>query len=497
MIDFDFPDENMISLWDLERHLHRLREESEVLKNFLMTNTSRRTRFINLKELSQLVDEDRMNGYLIVRKEIEAWKKTIPFDHVAKVECTNRNFAFVGMPGSSALDCVVASKKGTRRNLTSSEWIKRKNGTILPRVTLKCDYLIVGLYTWAQTNAIETAIRYRDSGKSHIKILPEDEFLRIMNGEVLEISEEDQLAMQAREEAARQADELRQQAANRKPASQDDNKSSNSENKYIEAIEHLQKTLGLVRAVDIANHLGVSKPSVSVALKKLREKGIVTVQSDGALTLSIAHRLMADSSSMSQHEAKLAQAAQDKALADMQQKCREAKHEAFLQRQEAEQAAREEAQRQKAEERAMKLAADVLYRPGKEPPALRNQIANLFEKLDSAYPGKQISSLQAEHKKWSEKANEIRKLLGYPDSQAFLEAYGYTMVNSKGGRPSTVDPEKIIGELKKRYPNGGCKNVAQLKKENSDLPIKTLVNNAQKLFGMSLGDYLKEIGVLL
>ena len=38
--------------------------------------------------------------------------------------------------------------------------------------------------------------------------------------------------------------------------------------------------------------------------------------------------------------------------------------------------------------------------------------------------------------------------------------------------------------------------VAQLKNDNSDLPIKTLVNNAQKLFGMSLGDYLKEIGVL-
>ena len=32
--------------------------------------------------------------------------------------------------------------------------------------------------------------------------------------------------------------------------------------------------------------------------------------------------------------------------------------------------------------------------------------------------------------------------------------------------------------------------------ERGDLPIKTLVNNAQKLFGMSLGDYLKEIGLL-
>ena len=140
---------------------------------------------------------------------------------------------------------------------------------------------------------------------------------------------------------------------------------------------------------------------------------------------------------------------------------------------------------------------NVLFMPGEEPADIRKRIDNLFAKLDGAYPNKQISGLQTDHKKWAETVTALYRLLGYPDNRSFLEAYGYTVVQgeNKGGRPSN-NQDAVIEELKRRYPNGEGKNTAQIQRDNSDLPIKTLINNAQKLFGMSLKDYLTQIGVL-
>lgn len=47
----------------------------------------------------------------------------------------------------------------------------------------------------------------------------------------------------------------------------------------------LQKSKGTCRSVDIANELGFSKPSVSVAMKNLRENGYIEVMGDGNITL--------------------------------------------------------------------------------------------------------------------------------------------------------------------------------------------------------------------
>ena len=54
---------------------------------------------------------------------------------------------------------------------------------------------------------------------------------------------------------------------------------------YLEAILSLRQEHGLVRSIDIANHLHFSKPSVSVAMKKLRESGYIEMDKDGYLTL--------------------------------------------------------------------------------------------------------------------------------------------------------------------------------------------------------------------
>ncbi len=54
---------------------------------------------------------------------------------------------------------------------------------------------------------------------------------------------------------------------------------------YLEAILMLQERLGSVRSIDVVGELSVSKPSVSVAMKKLRENGYIRMDADGFLTL--------------------------------------------------------------------------------------------------------------------------------------------------------------------------------------------------------------------
>ena len=55
---------------------------------------------------------------------------------------------------------------------------------------------------------------------------------------------------------------------------------------YLEAILRLSRTGASVRSIDVATELGVSKPSVSVAMKHLREGGLVVTEADGSLSLT-------------------------------------------------------------------------------------------------------------------------------------------------------------------------------------------------------------------
>ncbi len=54
---------------------------------------------------------------------------------------------------------------------------------------------------------------------------------------------------------------------------------------YLETILMLHKSKGAVRSIDIVNELGFSKPSVSVAMKNLRENGYIEVDADGYIAL--------------------------------------------------------------------------------------------------------------------------------------------------------------------------------------------------------------------
>ena len=54
---------------------------------------------------------------------------------------------------------------------------------------------------------------------------------------------------------------------------------------YLETILVLQKRNNHIRSIDIVNEMGFSKPSVSVAMKNLRENGYIHMQQDGTITL--------------------------------------------------------------------------------------------------------------------------------------------------------------------------------------------------------------------
>ena len=55
---------------------------------------------------------------------------------------------------------------------------------------------------------------------------------------------------------------------------------------YLEAMLMLKEKHGYIRSIDIAAQLGVTKPSVSYATKRLRENGYITMEPDGLITLT-------------------------------------------------------------------------------------------------------------------------------------------------------------------------------------------------------------------
>ena len=66
-----------------------------------------------------------------------------------------------------------------------------------------------------------------------------------------------------------------------------------SEN-YLEAVLMLEEKNGYVRSIDIANELNFSKPSVSIAMKKLRENGYIEMDGNSLISLTADGRAIAE-----------------------------------------------------------------------------------------------------------------------------------------------------------------------------------------------------------
>ena len=63
---------------------------------------------------------------------------------------------------------------------------------------------------------------------------------------------------------------------------------------YLEAVLVLQKKLGMVRSVDVARYMEVSKPSVCHAVATLRDGGFLTMDEDHFLHLTDVGREVAE-----------------------------------------------------------------------------------------------------------------------------------------------------------------------------------------------------------
>ena len=96
----------------------------------------------------------------------------------------------------------------------SSRWIV-DNGGLITSDLESADYLIVGMHANAEDPRVAKAIQYRDSGKTKIKIVAEDELLWILDGglEALRKAEEKQRKL---EQKQREAEERKRVMEERK-----------------------------------------------------------------------------------------------------------------------------------------------------------------------------------------------------------------------------------------------------------------------------------------
>ncbi|NCC67742.1 MAG: metal-dependent transcriptional regulator [Clostridia bacterium] len=63
---------------------------------------------------------------------------------------------------------------------------------------------------------------------------------------------------------------------------------------YLEAMLMMQEQYGYIRSIDVANKLGVTKPSVSYATKQLRKNGYITMDKDSYITLTPSGMIIAE-----------------------------------------------------------------------------------------------------------------------------------------------------------------------------------------------------------
>ena len=70
---------------------------------------------------------------------------------------------------------------------------------------------------------------------------------------------------------------------------------------YLEAILQLSLEGKNPKSIDVANKLGFSKPSVSIAVKKLKQEGLILVEDDGTLLLTDPGRKIAENT-LEKHE---------------------------------------------------------------------------------------------------------------------------------------------------------------------------------------------------
>ena len=65
-----------------------------------------------------------------------------------------------------------------------------------------------------------------------------------------------------------------------------DTKSEKTTEDYLEAMLVIKQKNGYVRSIDVAQHLGVTKPSVTYTTKRLKEKGYIVMDKDNYISIT-------------------------------------------------------------------------------------------------------------------------------------------------------------------------------------------------------------------
>lgn len=151
-------------------------------------------------------------------------------------------------------------------------------------------------------------------------------------------------------------------------------------------------------------------------------------------------------------------------------------------------------------EDARSLRSSVLYQPGFEPDTVKPRIDYIMDTLGTDYPDKVITDiLSKSHKSVYKSLLGISVWLGYDSAADMLAAYGFTGMTMETGRIA-VDHNLVLKQLVERYDNKPKpSSITELIAENPDMKanLKTLTNRASELFGMTLLQYLKSIGIIV
>ena len=134
--------------------------------------------------------------------------------------------------------------------------------------------------------------------------------------------------------------------------------------------------------------------------------------------------------------------------------------------------------------------------------SVTGKLQGYFDKIDGWYPDRVVTDFAKLHNTTKENLSRNAQALGYESWADLLRDHGYEVPDyygSKGGRPSTFDPEAIISELMDRYEGlDKPKTIGILVFENPDMKgsLKTLQNNSNELFGHTLAVELKGRGLI-
>lgn len=124
----------------------------------------------------------------------------------------------------------------------------------------------------------------------------------------------------------------------------------------------------------------------------------------------------------------------------------------------------------------------------------------MISQLNEYYPNRKIfEGLQSEHKSLSNIVSGLYQWLGYSNAEEMLSAYGFEKQCNNGGRPKN-DYQGLISLLQEKYKDKEkATSLGLLIHDNSEYAsqLKTLNNKSTEIFGMSLGKYFREIGLIV